>query len=178
MLAINTRIEAANIGDAGLDFTGFTQEIGRTLRLADTSLHYFTDELGRVGAHLHAAATSQRTFAQHRAEAVRSVPIRLEMSIGAITDRGSRAVAAASAVTEKSRHVGQRISDAVMALQVGDITRQRLEHIEYGLGVMAEILSPSNAAERSEWSALASPAAPGPSQPLRHAAVGSPAGRR
>jgi hypothetical protein len=154
MLAINTRIEAANIGDAGLDFVGFTQEIGRTLRLAEASLYQFTGELSGVGTHLRMAATSQRTLAQHRSEAVRTVPIRLEASIGAITDRGERVIAAASAVTKTSRQVGQRISDAVMALQVGDITRQRLEHIEYGLGTMAAILSPSDDAERSNWAEL------------------------
>jgi methyl-accepting chemotaxis protein len=34
MLAMNARIEAAIIGDAGLDFAIFTSEIGRTLGLA------------------------------------------------------------------------------------------------------------------------------------------------
>jgi hypothetical protein len=43
MLAMNTRIEAANIGDARRDFPIFTAEIARTLGLAHTSL----DDLGK-----------------------------------------------------------------------------------------------------------------------------------
>jgi hypothetical protein len=160
MLAINARIEAVSIGDAGLDFAGFTAEIGRTLLLAQTSLEQFTAELIRVGGHLRVAAASQAALAQHQAAAIHSVPIRLAESIGAIADRGTRAVAAASAVAQKSRRVGQSISDAVMALQVGDITRQRLEHVEYALSIIAEIMAPPDEvglARHGDWSGLTGP---------------------
>jgi hypothetical protein len=159
MLATNARIEAANIGDAGLDFAIFTTEIGRTLGLAHTSLDLFTGELSGVTNHLHLAAASQLALAQQQATAIRSIPVRLAESIGAITDRGTRAVAAASAVVQKSRRVGQSISDAVMALQIGDITHQRLEHIDYVVNIIAEILAPTDEAEANkhgEWSMLTS----------------------
>jgi hypothetical protein len=154
MLAINTRIEAANIGDAGLDFAGFTSEIGRTLCLAQTSLTELTGELGGVGSRLRAATTSQLALAHHRQEALQSVPVQLRESMDMINSRGQRVVAAATAVTQKSRQVAQSISDAVMALQVGDITRQRLEHVEFGLGIIAEILSPPDDQKHGDWSAL------------------------
>ena len=155
VLAMNARIEAANIGDAGLDFIGFTKDIGRTLHLATTSLDQFAAELGAVGTHLGQATTSQRALAQHQAAAIQSVPVRLAANIHEITDRGTRAVAAASAVSQKSRQVGQSISDAVMALQIGDITRQRLEHVEYALAIVAEILEPPDGPTHADWSALA-----------------------
>jgi len=160
MLAINARIEAVSIGDAGLDFAGFTAEIGRTLLLAQTSLEQFTAELSHVGGHLRVAATSQTALAQHQATTIHSVPIRLAESIAAITDRGKRAVSAASAVAQKARRVGQSISNAVMALQVGDITRQRLEHIEYALSIIAEIMAPPTEvglARLGDWSGLTGP---------------------
>src|ERR1700712_1482609 len=96
VLAMNARIEAANIGDAGLDFIGFTKDIGRTLHLATTSLDQFAAELGAVATHLGQATTSQRALAQHQAAAIQSVPVRLAANINEITDRGTRAVAAAS----------------------------------------------------------------------------------
>jgi hypothetical protein len=157
MLAINARIEAVKIGSAGIDFAGFTTEIGRTLQLARTSLDLFTGELRGVDGHLRRAVTSQLELAQRQAATIRSVPLRLAASIDAITDRGERAVAAASAVAQKSRQVGQSISNAVMALQIGDITRQRLEHVDYALGVIAVILAPEGGAQRGrqdDWSGL------------------------
>jgi hypothetical protein len=150
MLAINARIEAVNIGNADLDLAAFTTEISRTLQLAQGSLEQFTGELGGVGNHVRLAAASQLVLAQHQAEAIRSIPVRLTASIDAITDRGNRAVAAALAVAQKSRQVGQSISDAVMALQVGDTTRQRLEHVETALGIVTRILTPPDDAKPAE----------------------------
>jgi hypothetical protein len=159
MLAMNTRIEAANIGDAGRDFPIFTTEISRTLGLAHTSLDDLANELRGVGDPLRLAATSEVARAQHRADAIRSVPGRLGESIAAITDSGKRAVAAASVVAQQSRKVGQSISDAVMALQIGDITRQRLDHIEFALTIVAEILGPPSVklAQHGDWTALTGP---------------------
>ena len=157
MLAMNARIEAENIGSAGLEFAGFTSEIGQTLRMAQSSLNQFTGELTGVGNHLHLAAASQAALAQQQAAASRSVSDRLAASIEAITDRGMHAVAAASDVARKSRQVGRNISDAVMALQIGDITRQRLEHVEYALRIVAQITAPAGSGGQTghaSWSAL------------------------
>ena len=131
VLAINFRIEAVSIDDTGLDFASFTTEIGRTLRLAQDSLGQFTSELGGVGTNLRAAAASQLALAQRQSAAIASITARLAASVDAIAGRAKHAVAAAVSVAHKSQQVGQRISAAVMALQIGDSTRQRLEHIEF-----------------------------------------------
>ncbi len=159
MLAINARIEAVAIGDAGLDFVGFTSDIGRALHLAQTNLDQFIAELRGVGGHLRAAVAGQLALAQRQAAAISSVPVRLAESIGSITDSGTRAVTAASAVAQRSRQVGQSISDAVMALQIGDITRQRLEHMEYALRLIVEVLEPpahAGSLGQDAWSTLPS----------------------
>ncbi len=157
MLAINARIEAVSIGNAALDFASFTTDVRRTLGLAQTSLDHFTSELGGVGNRLRTAAASQLALAQHQKAAIHSIPGRLAASVSAITDRSKRAVAAASAVTQKSRQVGQRISSAVMALQIGDTTRQRLEHVEYALDILSAIMAPPSdgrAGRHGDWTAL------------------------
>ncbi len=157
ILAINARIEAVTIGDMGVDFVGFTTEITRTLGLAKDKLDEFTHELNQVGAQLRAAHTSQQALAQRQATAVRSIPGRLAAGIDAITDRGRCATAAASSVARKYRDVALRISNAVMALQIGDTTRQRLEHVGYALIVLIHIRWPSGtvqAAGCGDWTGL------------------------
>jgi hypothetical protein len=150
MLKINVQIEAVSIGDAGLEFAGFTNDMGRTLRLAQDSLNQLTKELVGVSDHLRTAAASRLAFVQNQTAAVRSIPVKLAASVGAIGDHGKRAAATALTVAQKSGQVGQRISNVVMALQIGDITRQRLEHVEYALGILAGILTPQPGA----WSEL------------------------
>ncbi|HTI81118.1 MAG TPA: hypothetical protein VL614_11785 [Acetobacteraceae bacterium] len=98
ILAINARIEAVTIGDTGVDFVGFTTQIGRTLEVAKAKLDEFTQELNQVGAQLRTAHAGQDALAQRQAAAIRSIPGRLAAGIDAITERGRCATAAASAV--------------------------------------------------------------------------------
>ena len=62
MLKVNVQIEAVGIGDAGLEFAGFTNDMGRTLQLARDSLNQLTGKLAGVSDHLRTAAASRLAF--------------------------------------------------------------------------------------------------------------------
>jgi hypothetical protein len=141
MLAMNAKIAAANIGDSGVDFVSFATEITRTLKLAEASLGRFNAELTSVGELLRAAGAGQRSLEERQTEAVRAIPARLSASVSSIAGQGKRALSAAAAVGDRSKHMGERIGSAVMALQIGDITRQRIEHVEFALGLFNDILA-------------------------------------
>ncbi|MBV8650427.1 MAG: chemotaxis protein, partial [Alphaproteobacteria bacterium] len=142
MLAMNAKIAAANIGDAGVDFVSFATEIARTLKLAEASLGNFSAELAHVCGTVHAARASQQAFEERQTEAIRAIPARLATSVSSIAAQGKRAIAAAASVGDRSKHMGTRIGSAVMALQIGDTTRQRIEHVEAALGLFNDILGP------------------------------------
>jgi hypothetical protein len=160
ILSINVKIEAVNIGDTGLDFADFAVEIAITLQLAQHSLDQLGSELAGVGNHLRSAIASQVALAQQQTAAFASIPDRLATGVNAIIDRGKRAGAAALTVAQKTEQVGRRISSAVMALQIGDITRQRLDHVEYALSIVADILGPpgdGKAVRHGDWTVLTKP---------------------
>ncbi|TWB44576.1 chemotaxis protein [Nitrospirillum viridazoti] len=139
MLATNAKIAAAVIGDTSAEFMNFATEIRRTLGLAQASLDQFAAELAGVGRHLQAAAADQSALDARQATAIRTVPQRLAHSIGTVVDRGGRAGAIAATVGQRSQDIAKRIGLAVMALQVGDITRQRMEHVDYALGLVSDM---------------------------------------
>ncbi|MBB6253377.1 chemotaxis protein [Nitrospirillum iridis] len=144
MLATNAKIAAAVIGDTSAEFMNFATEIRRTLGLAQSSLDQFAADLAGVGHRLQAAAADQSALDVRQATAVRTVPQRLAHSIGTVIDRGRRAAAVAATVGQRSQDIAKRIGSAVMALQVGDITRQRMEHVDYALGLVAEMVRQSS----------------------------------
>ncbi|HET6609826.1 MAG TPA: chemotaxis protein [Rhodopila sp.] len=156
ILAINARIEAVTIKDASVDFVGFTAQIARTLDVAKAKLDEFTQELDQVGGQLRTAHTSRIALAQRQTAAIRSIPGRLAAGIDAITGRGRCATAAASTVARKYRDVAQRIGSAVMALQIGDTTRQRLEHVGFALTVLSDLLYPGGTG-LVDWTGLTAP---------------------
>ncbi len=156
ILAVNAKIVAAGIGDAGADFVSFANDIRRTLKLAETSLAHFSHELAGMAAQLAAATAAQLAFDERQGETVRRIPARLAASIDAIAAHRARAAAAAAIVSERSQDVGRRVGSAVIALQIGDVTRQRTEHVDAALGLLAEIVASAGSARDrdGDWSAL------------------------
>jgi len=136
-LAVNSKIAAASIRTPGADFTSFANEIGRTLRLTRTTLDQFGAELRIVSQHVAVAQTGQRTFDRRQQEAAGSITERLSATVKSIALQHEHAARASLEVRLGSARVHQRVCDAILALQIGDITRQRLEHADAVLGLVA-----------------------------------------
>ena len=136
-LALNSKIAAADIRTPGTDFTSFADEIGRTLSLTRITLDQFGAELRLVRQHVALAQTGQHSFDRRQQEAASSITERLSATVKAIARQHQRAARASLQVRMGSARVHQRIHDAILALQIGDITRQRLEHVAAVLGVVA-----------------------------------------
>jgi hypothetical protein len=129
-LAVNAKIAAADIRVPGTDFMRFAEEIGHTLQQARTTLDQFDNELRIVRQHVAVAQTGQQTFDLRQQEAANSITERLSATVQSIAQQHERAARAGLEVRLGSARVRQRICDAILALQIGDITRQRLEHAD------------------------------------------------
>ncbi|HVJ54441.1 MAG TPA: hypothetical protein VM689_18395 [Aliidongia sp.] len=140
VLAINAKIAASHLSTGAADFAVFTGEIGRLSKLAQASLADFGKELAALTDSVRTAGAVQLDFEKRQAEAVRSVPRRLREHLDSVTAHRNTAAAAAATVGEKSRKVSQRIGEAISALQIADITRQRVEHVEYALEALRRLL--------------------------------------
>jgi hypothetical protein len=136
VLAINARIAAAHIHAPGVDFSSFADEIARTLKIARQGLENFSAELRNVRQHLVAAHLGQLAFESHKMASANSITDRLAATVEAVTRHIQHATKATAAVRQRSTGVRQRICDAILALQIGDVTRQRLEHMDFSLGLL------------------------------------------
>ena len=154
VLAINARIQVAQIGGSGADFTIFTGEIGRLAGLAQAGMDQLAASLDRLGELILKARSGHETFERNHGRELREIGGRLDRCLKAMADHRHRARTALQGLTDKSHEVGVRIAEAVGALQVNDITRQRIEHVEEALLAVAGILDPAGAGETAakEWS--------------------------
>jgi hypothetical protein len=143
MLAMNAKVAVAQIDDKTLELASFAGEITRTLTIAQASLDRFGAEVTSVGRQLRAALASQAALDNRQEAAVRAIPLRLGKSVAAIGERGRQAAATAEAVRQGSLRVGQRIGEAIMALQIADATRQRVEHVDAALGLLCAPEAPT-----------------------------------
>jgi hypothetical protein len=139
-LAINAKVEAAHIDVAGGSFLAFARELAQMLGSTRTILGSFGSELAGVRERVAAANSGQLAFEKRQDEAVRSIPTRLTATVDSIARHNREAVETGTAVGERTALIKGRIGDAIMALQIADITRQRLEHADHAIGVLLETL--------------------------------------
>jgi Asp-tRNA(Asn)/Glu-tRNA(Gln) amidotransferase C subunit len=139
VLAINAKIEAARLGTAGADFIEFSTEINRSLNAARATLGQVDSKTANLRYQLQAVYDQDVELSRRKGEAVRHVPTRIATSVSAIAARGSEAASVAAAVARQSEHISRQVSASVMALQIGDATRQRAEHVQFALGLALRI---------------------------------------
>jgi hypothetical protein len=139
VLAVNAKIAAAHLRTGGEGFATFAEEITRAMKVAEENLDGFAEQLELMAERLKAATANQRALSQQRDQAIRTIPDQLARSVAAIAGRRRQAENTAAAIQRKTVEVGQRVGTAVMAMQIGDTSRQRIEHSEFALTLAARL---------------------------------------
>ncbi len=129
LLSINARIESALVADSTVDFTVFTHEIGRLSGLAEEGLGQLGQELAALGSVVGEARGGRQRFEQTQRDSLGMVGDRIGRSLATAETHRHEASEAVTAIADKARQIGARVGAAVMALQIGDISRQRIEHV-------------------------------------------------
>ena len=150
MLAINARLIAAGMGEAGVDFLGFAIEIRRSGELAQVTLERLDHELTEAGRQLALARSGVMAFAARHGGALQAIPICLAAAIDTINTHDELATAAATTVAKRTADVHQQVGNVIMRLQLGDITRQRIEHVQHVAGALLCLASTSSDSQ-GEW---------------------------
>src|SRR5690606_9179076 len=100
-----------------------------------------TDEVGK-------AARQRGQFENLHADSLSELADDMDAALAELARQRAISVDSSAETGRVSRQIFGRIANAVMALQVGDATRQRIEHVEAGLAELCRLLedgSPSDA---------------------------------
>jgi hypothetical protein len=139
IVAVNARVVAAGIVGDSDDFDVFTTDITTLSDGAARTIQDFSAAYRQLTEEVHRAASQRASFEASHSQTLSGLTARLEAILSEVT-RHREASAKGSAETgHVSRQIAGRIASAVMALQVGDATRQRIEHIEAALTTLADL---------------------------------------
>ena len=137
ILAVNARILAAGLADAADQFDVFTTDIAELSDGAARAVDDFVDGHGRLAAAVHAAAAQFEDFeATHRA-ALGALAGDLDRLLAEVTAQRRQSADRSIETARISHEMATRVGSAVMSLQVGDSTRQRVQHCEESLASLA-----------------------------------------
>ena len=139
IVAINARVVAAGVVDEVNDFGVFTKDIAELSTSAATTIATFHRTYGTLSALVADAAIARSRFEAAHRSTLTDLAGSLVKRLAEVTTQQLEAIRSSAATGETTRAIADRIATSVMALQVGDATRQRVEHVEQALRDLAAL---------------------------------------
>jgi hypothetical protein len=127
---VNIKIVSSGIAEAGSTFESFAQEISDCIESGREQLRQMEDELTGLQEGLASAVSQGVTLTSRIGSLLPAVPNQLSESAGLMGDHYARVSAVAGDVAGIARNIQKRVVRVLQALQIGDITRQRIEHVQ------------------------------------------------
>jgi hypothetical protein len=159
-LSVNSAIVSSGIAEESGDILNFSAEIRALLRASEQTVQGYAQSYREALRQLGRAAAAHAAFRRQQGHHVQEVAERIRRGLAEVAERRRQAGNAAGALQQRAESISSAISVTVAALQVGDATRQRIEHVIAGLdalgaGLEGAILPWSEGLPRTARDALA-----------------------
>lgn len=145
VVAINARIESAQLTRSTVDFSIFTRDIARLAAGGERTVDEVAREVGRLRTAAAAAGDLQRGFEAESLPRLDALARELQTSVRDLRDAEAKAERGARGIPARLRVCGAGVAKLVGALQIYDATRQRLEHVDEALELTVARLSADDA---------------------------------
>lgn len=139
IVSINARVTAAGIVGNNEGFDVFTTDIAELSATANRTIQDFAQVYRQLTAAVDQAAAQRDRFDSAHGNTLTELSQQLSLTLESLAAQRALATESSAETGRVSRQIVGRIASAVMALQTGDSTRQRLEHTEAGLSCMADL---------------------------------------
>lgn len=133
VFGVNIKITSGGIAEAGPEFAIFAQEICDCIELGRGQLDTFRADLAKLDEVLSTAVAHEERLRRRCEELVPAIPDALVSEASAVSAHQATVAEISSNVGELARGLRKKIGAVLGALQIGDITRQRIEHVQHGL---------------------------------------------
>ncbi|WP_137150626.1 hypothetical protein [Devosia sp. FKR38] len=155
IVAINARVVAAGIAVRGDDFEVFTTDIAALSESAASTIQAFTQVYERLTSEVAQAAHQSGQFENAHADTLGALAQSMQQALDALARQRAISVDGTAETGRITRQIADRIGNAVMALQVGDSTRQRIEHVESGISALCALIESDDLTEAQRTQATA-----------------------
>lgn len=144
-LVFNVKIEAASL-TATIDNN--MMDFAQGLQVLAVNAQRAIDEYQLTHSKLYdlllSTSSRQISFQNSHQQRLISMASEIEISLRDILQRRREIAIASADIKTQSQQIGLHIGQGVVALQVGDSTRQRIEHVHEALCIAANLLDPES----------------------------------
>lgn len=145
VLAMNAKIQAAQLPEGHGDMAVFTVEIARLGSLALASVDQTEARLARLRGLLAEASAEAAGFDAAKTAEFDRVRARLQDGLGTLAARRNGAAESAQRVGDRSAEVGRHVAACIGEIQINDIAAQRIAHVSEAIRVLEGVLDPARA---------------------------------
>lgn len=138
IIARSARIEAASLDGDREGFLAFTQEAYDLGRAVQRSIEGCARDQQRLSEAIATASGRQKEFESRYRTQLMSESAELGAAYSGLRDQRSKSSHLADLASSSTRKIAEAVGRAIISLQAGDSTRQRLEHVSHGLGLASE----------------------------------------
>jgi len=151
---MNIKITAGGIAEADAEFGIFAQEMSNRIETGRAEVDGLHRELEALKKPILDVSSHGATLAARCGELIPLVPNELISSAGVIREHHARIAAATTSSAALARDIRKKVGRILAALQIGDITRQRIEHVQAGLLMIDQLDRGLSADQRARAAAL------------------------
>ncbi|MBD1544716.1 hypothetical protein [Roseibium aggregatum] len=137
--ATATRITGAGLGE----LTGFADDISSYVDSASQQIVNFSKKVERLNGQLTQACADGQQITSSYVDVVPHVSGTLTAATDSIGSRRAELAQVATQVGTLAEGIRSKVARVLSALQIGDVTRQRIEHVQAGIEIMEELAAPS-----------------------------------
>ncbi|KPH05669.1 chemotaxis protein [Rhizobium acidisoli] len=142
MRYLRTFAVTVKITGAGLaEFAGFAQEILERIYSGTDEVNRFATHLDSLDKEVKLAASFGASVSKGYADTVPAVAAALRDDAAKIAEHRKHLGVVAREVGAIARGVQSKVASTLSALQIGDITRQRIEHVQATLSLLEEFFA-------------------------------------
>jgi hypothetical protein len=146
ILARTARIQSAALSAGNAGFAAFADDIVRLAVAAQSVVGRFQSDHGKLSATISTAVTAHRQFVGGEGQRLTVLAEDLRAAAAELAARREDALHLSDSVANCSASMSSSVGSAIMSLQVGDSTRQRLEHVCEGIDRMLSANGSAHAA--------------------------------
>jgi methyl-accepting chemotaxis protein len=151
MRYLRTFAVTVKITGAGLaEFAGFADEIRDRIQSGSDEVNKFAAQLAAMHQQLSGAKVFSGNISKNYGNVVPQIVHDLEHNAGKVAEHHRNLAGIANEVKALARGIQGKIATVLSALQIGDITRQRIEHIRSSFVFFDEFRNSAEAAELGE----------------------------
>jgi uncharacterized phage infection (PIP) family protein YhgE len=137
IIARSARIEAASLADDRENFLAFTQEAHDLAQAVKQSLEASARDQDLLAKAIETALNRQRDFDQRYRDQLLSSGHDLVSAYTGMQQQRNESVQLTNLAGLSTKKIAEAVGRSIVSLQAGDSTRQRLEHVCYGLKLAA-----------------------------------------